>query len=329
MRRLSQLDQKILDALKQRPRSLLQLAAKVEAPVEKVEERCQALADEGLLAIERPDALDQEILEALVASPSTVEALCERVGAPREEVERRHGLMRFYGELSSTVLRDFDAGIFDELEGERPVRTSDLAKRTREDLSRVYRRCQRLAEAFLGSEPVKADRPLYFFPVTGDILTGANYPHLGKVMDDLRGIVARHAIPRGARLSAELKAQLCREYRGYLGRLAKAAEPGEAQQIEAFEGELMKVLSGTTRADVVALFGVRPFWPQVRAWRMRVPANPSWREHWKIGERYWFVPGSTLPGKRMRLRLPADDQAGTGDPERTPAAPRLGSSTRT
>lgn len=137
----------------------------------------------------------------------------------------------------------------------------------RVDTARVGRRCERLKRlGILQQEKQPRKHPLYFFPMTGDILNTSNYAGISEVVNGLKGIASKYPLHRGTHIPAEMKAGLRQDYHRYLHDLEAGLETRKQKKIRAFEAELMGVLSGTTRSDVVGFFGVRPFFPQIRVW---------------------------------------------------------------
>jgi hypothetical protein len=137
--------------------------------------------------------------------------------------------------------------------------------------SDTYRRCCRLEERLrmLDSRVRRSTRRLYFFPVTGQVLTNTNYAEVQKVIHDLKEI-ARRIIPAGVTgITPPVAKKLLAEYRRYLRELImRTRDPRAREQILRFERQLMAVIAGSKKAEVIGLFGLRPFHPMVREWRL-------------------------------------------------------------
>ncbi len=172
---------------------------------------------------------------------------------------------------------DLEDRIWAALRNNGPLSTAELAAEVGEETKTVYQRCrtmQRHARKYMRSTTREGDRPLYFFPATGDVLTNTSYKRIGKVMHDLRDIAHRHPVKRGKQLPEATKKALKRDYTMYLDGLAARSKGAEREQIQAFEGQLMAVLSGTRLSDILGMTGVRPFRPMIRVWQ-RLPKAPE------------------------------------------------------
>lgn len=220
--------------------------------------------------------LDERILAALSRHPLSTPRLAAEVGAAPQVVERRCTALKRQGRLLD--LRAEDVKILRVLQASAgPLSTADLARKVLRDQagdsrarSRVHRRCERLTRRaqLLSTEKVPSPRKLYFFPATGDVLNKSNFGGVQEAVDALREIGRRHPLPRGAQIPPKVKEELRREYLACLRQLAAKASPVERQRLRAFEAELMRVLSGTTRSSVARLFGLRPFHPKEDTWKL-------------------------------------------------------------
>lgn len=226
-----------------------------------------------------PNRILQTIDEAKAVSAAD---LAQLLGVPRADVEEecerlvRRKVLDKLAEPDLKILKAIDEEERSSSNGgwvatPHVGRTIGMSGRT------AYPRCKRLDErlGLLRSDRIKRDRPLFFFPVTGKVLTGANYDDVQKVVRALEAIARRTGLKSGVRIPAALKGRLVTEYRRYFLRLRQGKPNEIRQQIDHFERQLMAVLSGTTLSDVVGFLGIRPFRPWIRVWRLDREGNPT------------------------------------------------------
>jgi len=178
---------------------------------------------------------------------------------------------------------DLDRRIYKAMkEPGHPLSTRELADAVGEDRAKVYRRLCRMqkilaehdvSHEWMETSLVDSSRPLFFFPATGDVLTSTNHAQIDKVVGDLKGIAHTVRVPRGAQLTPEVKRTLVKKYRSYLGNMAARAPARERAHVQAFESQLMAVMSGTMLSDVLGFFGLRKFTPKERVWDL-LPGAP-------------------------------------------------------
>lgn len=223
------------------------------------------------------DDLDRKILAVLHKGPRSTRDLATAFGVDQELIQQRCSALQHSQKIVG--LDGLDQTILKALPQSGRLSTADLAKTIPDEpREKVYRRCLRMEEKtdLLASETARSPRLLFFFPATGDVLNRQNYSGVREAVEGLKTIAAKHPLPRKAQIPPPVKKELRRDYRAYLGTLAASVPPQERPRVKAFEGELMRVLEGTTLADVARLIGIRGFHPK---------------------ERRWFeVPGRALPG---------------------------------
>lgn len=175
----------------------------------------------------------------------------------------------------SPVLDEIDREITALLARDGPLSTREVADRVGISRATAYRRCRKLEKSNgVTSQLVPSDHPLYFFPVTGDVLTSANYQDLGSTIAKLKKIGRSVGAKPRTQLTPKQKSELLAKYRREFTRLEKAASPSERVRIESFERQLLTVMAGTTLADVVGLFGLRAFYAKERMWDGPFPPPP-------------------------------------------------------
>jgi len=197
-----------------------------------------------------------------------VERECERLVRRHElEVLRRDDLQ---------IIRAIDARTRVAGDGEAAAATSELNRAVGGNGRRAYGRSKRMEETIglLRSRTRPSDRLSFFFPVTGEILTQTNVPRIQVVIDDLKKIARDSGLTPGRQIPEPVKRSLITKYRQYFARLGEGESDKVQAQIRSFEGELMRVLRGTTLSDVVGLLGVRAFHPLIREWQLNRDANP-------------------------------------------------------
>ncbi len=216
----------------------------------------------------KPVQLDQKILARLGEGPISRSALAQELGVDRDVVDQHCRRLAAGGDLERIGPSDLDRGILSALNGNGPVSTAELAKVTKADRNAIYRRCKQLEArfGFLESAAGLSEQRLFFFPATGHVLNRSNYRDIDDVIGRLKGIVRKHPIKNGTQLPPAVKDALRKDFTKYLHELAAECPPRSRMQIEGFERELMTVLRGTTKSDVVGLFGLRPFRPKIRKW---------------------------------------------------------------
>ena len=141
--------------------------------------------------------------------------------------------------------------------------TGQLAGRIGADREAVYRECRRLErQGRLASVQRRGARRVFFYPMTREVVTSANYDRVKELDGDLRVIIGAHAPPAG-------KAALRSALRGHFsGLYARADLAPYVDAIKEFEEELLRaVRDATTRSEVTGHLGIRGFFPQVIVWR--------------------------------------------------------------
>ena len=212
------------------------------------------------------DDLDRKILAVLHKGPHSTRDLATAFGVDQELIQQRCSALQRSQKIVG--LDTVDQTILKALPQSGRLSTADLAQTIPDEpREKVYRRCLRMEEktGLLASETAQSPRLLFFFPATGDVLNRQNYSGVWEAVEGLKTIAARHPLPRGTQIPPLVKEELRREYRAYLGTLAASVPPQE-RRVKAFEGELMRVLEGTTMADVARLIGIRGFHPKERRW---------------------------------------------------------------
>lgn len=213
------------------------------------------------------DDLDRKILVVLHKGPRSTRDLAAAFGVDQELIQQRCSALQRSQKIVG--LDTVDQTILKALPQSGRLSTADLAKTIPDEpREKVYRRCLRMEEKtdLLASETAQSSRLLFFFPATGDVLNRQNYSGVREAVESLKTIAAKHPLPRGTQIPPPVKEELRREYRAYLGTLAASVPPQERPRVKAFEGELMRVLEGTTMADVARLIGIRGFHPKERRW---------------------------------------------------------------
>jgi hypothetical protein len=211
----------------------------------------------------------------------------DEVGAECERMVRRRELTPLRP-LDLAILRTVDAGVNEaemadsgrkeKGEGEEvSMTTANVRDVLGRDSRNVYRRCRRLESqiGLLRSARRKSDRKLYFFPVTGQVLSHTNHGQIGRVLSDLQAIAQRRGLPPRVQIPPATKRSLMADYRRYLQKLAASSPSKDREHLTSFERELIGVVSGTSLSDVLGLLGVRPFRPWTRTWRTARDGNPS------------------------------------------------------
>jgi DNA-binding Lrp family transcriptional regulator len=157
-----------------------------------------------------------------------------------------------------------DAQIVKVLEGAGSLSTGELARAVGADHNRVYRRCRAMEKVGrLRSELTKVGgKRVFFFPLTGEAVSAANYDRVDEINEALVEIVRAHPLPGDReRLIDALAVQL--------ERLAEGSEGARRDAIEEFAQELLE-LAATAQggAEVKARLGIRPMRPAVRIWSL-------------------------------------------------------------
>lgn len=199
------------------------------------------------------------------------------------------------------------------------VATPELNRALGWDSRRAYGRCKSMEDRFglVESEPRQSEGLLFFFPVTGQILTKTTYPRIQEIVEDLKAIARGSGLTPGTEIPEPIKRKLIAEYRHYFESLRKGKPQKVQDQITAFEKQLMTVLGGTILSDVLGFLGIRAFHPRVRVWRLNRAASGN---------------GMPVEAIRLRARTDSDDGAkedGTGEkrpPENEEDAPTRTSS---
>jgi hypothetical protein len=216
------------------------ISVHLEATEDSVQPACRRLARRGTLGVLR--VRDQAILTTVAAWTKS-----HRTSAGAEWI-------------TTPALHELVEAEVATLPGEAAPKPS----------SDTYRRCCRLEGRLhmLDSRVRESTRRLYFFPVTGQVLTNTNYAEIQKVVNDLKEI-ARRNIPEGVtEITPPVAKKLLAEYRRYLRELIMGkSNPRAREQILRFERQLMAVIAGSRKAEIIGLFGLRPFYPMVREWR--------------------------------------------------------------
>lgn len=228
------------------------------------------------------EPLGEQILKALLeeqrvaSAEDLVKALARRLRAPVDVAAVEAECERMVRRRELEVLRREDLQILRALDGSpKGATTPELNAAAGLDRRRAYDRCKRMERkiGLLRSEARRSESFVYFFPVTGQVLSAGNYDEIQRVIEDLKEIARRLGIPPSAKITEDVKRTLIEEYRRYFEALRKGKPAKARRRITAFERQLMAVLSETKLSDVTGLFGVRPFHPWTREWRLNRSAG--------------------------------------------------------
>lgn len=150
--------------------------------------------------------------------------------------------------------------IIEVLKKEGPLTSSDLAEHLREDARYVTILCEQLEEeGWLVRGNKKAEKRLFFTPLTGEVVHGGNFERVQRLLRELRDIVDRHG------LKPSLTAALQKFFAGVLAR--PQLEPYH-KQIARFRDEMLAVARNASQSEVRALIRMRPFFRTVVTWNL-------------------------------------------------------------
>jgi hypothetical protein len=221
------------------------------------------------------------VLAALRNGPLSIEKLTEKTGLSHRQVAITCNILRRKGRLGTWRPGDeLSRQALELLRDRASLQTPHLAHALRELAGRpqgrgtaeiptqaVYDFFKALERAGLVTAETKpSTKPKLFVPRLRSVVHRGNYQALAAI----RKIATERAAARGLRRDAEIppdeKEFLLAEYAKTLDALADAAPPSEKEEIAQLKAPLLATLRGTTFTDVLLLFGVRLFHPQVVEW---------------------------------------------------------------
>lgn len=154
------------------------------------------------------------------------------------------------------------ARILDALGDEGPLTTEELADRLDAGRDSVRRECRELEETGdVVSTRRRSTRRLLFFPMTREVVHGANYDRVTTLDGDLIAVVMGHGLPAQ-------RAALRRALRSHFAELAERDDLDPYRNaLDDFEARLLAAVDAATETQQVKReLGTRPFYPQLIVW---------------------------------------------------------------
>lgn len=149
-----------------------------------------------------------------------------------------------------------------------PHATTELARAVHAGSPRVLDTCKRLERRRKVKSTVKPSR-LFFFPVTGEVMSEATHHEIEVIRHHLRALFDRH-LKGAAWKSKPIPKALLGALERYLMRIAADSESRRrADRIRSFRDELRAAASaGRSWRELKALIGLRPFEAKAKIWRL-------------------------------------------------------------
>jgi len=159
---------------------------------------------------------------------------------------------------------ELDRQIVGLLQRDGPLSTRQIAERLEVDRGRVYRRCRKLRERteLLRAQQGRSDRPVFLFPVTGEVVTKGSRDRIDALVQDLDDLVWRYA-QRGKSLTDPEKKKL----RTALLDRVRSLEPDE-EQMERFVERIDEIAGHTGGSHFRAAYAPTPYYPACTYWSL-------------------------------------------------------------